>query len=121
MSVAAAQGEEQNESKSGWRVRALPHLVRKVLESIFQPRRRVFLRSLKELVRQGGDERLKEVHGAEYLLGFGCVLGRVVDALVGSAETMAMGEKKRIKSDLKVFLELKTSNQAETKGLILKV
>lgn len=60
----------------------------------------MFLGGLKKLVRQGGNERLKEVHGAEYLLGFGCVLGRVVDALVGSAEAMAMGEKNRIKSDL---------------------
>lgn len=82
-----------NENKSGWRGRRLPHLVRKVLESIFKPRRRVFLGSLKELVRQGGNERLKEVHGAEYLLGFGCVLGRVVDALVGRAEAMTMGGK----------------------------
>lgn len=53
----------------------------------------MFLGSLKELVRQGGDERLKEVYGAEDLLGFGCVLGGVVDALVGSAEAMAMGGK----------------------------
>lgn len=75
----------------------------------------MFLGSLKELVRQGGDERMKKVHGAEYLLGFGCVLGRVVDALVGSTKAMAMGGKNRIKSDLKVFLELKTSNQSRNK------
>lgn len=66
----------------------------------------MFLGSLKELVRQGDDERLKEVDGAEYLLGFGCVLRRVVDALVGSAEAVAMGGENRIKSGLKVFLEL---------------
>lgn len=59
----------------------------------------MFLGSLKELVRQGGDERLKEVHGAEYLLGFGCVLGRVVDALVGSAEASATGRKKKTESN----------------------
>lgn len=53
----------------------------------------MFLGSLKELVRQGGDDWLEEVHGAEYLLGFGCVLRRVVDALVGSAEARK-GRKK---------------------------
>lgn len=80
----------------------------------------MFLGSLKKLVRQGGNERLKEVHGAEYLLGFGCVLGRVVDALVGSAEAMAMGGKNRIKSDLKVFPEQKTSTQTRNKRTDIK-
>lgn len=60
----------------------------------------MFLGSLKELVRQGDDERLKEVDGAEYLLGFGRVLRRVVDALVGSAEAVAIGGENRIKSGL---------------------
>lgn len=83
----------------------------------------MFLGSLKELVRQGGDERLKEVHVAEYLLGFGCVLGRVVDALVGSAEAAAIGgERNRIKSDLKVvfFLKLEISNQSRNKRIDIK-
>lgn len=75
----------------------------------------MFLGSLKELVCQGADERLKEVHGAEHLLGFGCVLGRVVDALVGSAEAMAMGGK--IESNQK----LKTSNKVDTKGLMILI
>lgn len=53
----------------------------------------MFLGSLQELVRQGDDERLKEGDGAEDLLGFGRVLRRVVDALVGSAEAVVTGEE----------------------------
>lgn len=77
----------------------LPHLVRKVLECIPQSRGRVLLGSLEELVRWACDEGLEEAHGAEYLLSFGCVLWRVVDTLVGSAEAVEE-EKKNTKQNI---------------------
>lgn len=81
------------EGEGGRKALKLAHLVRKVLECVFYPSWRVLLGSLEELVRQASDEGLEEAHGAEYLLSFGCVLWRVVDTLVGSAE--AVEERKK--------------------------
>lgn len=62
----------------------------------------MLLGSLEELVSQACDERLEEAHGAEYLLSFGCVLWRVVDTLVGSAEAVRWGRDRKKKTFIQI-------------------